>query len=82
MQNGLYVALSSQLALEKRLTTTAQNVANMATSGYRAEETRFSALMAGSGKSAVSFVSSGDSYISRAPARSQNRLPPRRGDPG
>lgn len=66
MQNGLYVALSSQLALEKRLTTTAQNVANMATSGYRAEETRFSALMAGSGKSAVSFVSSGDSYISRA----------------
>ena len=66
MQNGLYVALSSQLALEKRLTTTAQNVANMATSGYRAEETRFSALMTGSGKGSVSFVSSGDSYISRA----------------
>lgn len=66
MQNGLYVALSSQLALEKRLTTAAQNVANMATSGYRAEETRFSALMTGSGKGSVSFVSSGDSYISRA----------------
>ena len=29
MQDGLYVALSSQIALEKRLTTIADNVANM-----------------------------------------------------
>lgn len=66
MQNGLYVALSSQLALDKRLTTTAQNVANMATAGYRAEETKFSALMAQATKGPVAFVNSGDSYISRA----------------
>ncbi|MFC6775747.1 flagellar hook-basal body complex protein [Methylobacterium gregans] len=65
MQNGLYVALSSQIALEKRLTTTAQNVANMATAGYRAEETKFTALMAQATKGAVAFASTGDTYISR-----------------
>ncbi|GJD52849.1 Flagellar basal-body rod protein FlgG [Methylobacterium crusticola] len=66
MQNGLYVALSSQIALEKRLTTTANNVANMATSGFRAEETRFAALLAQAGKGAVAFVGTGDTYLSRA----------------
>lgn len=66
MQNGLYVALSSQIALEKRLTTAAQNVANMATAGYRAEETKFSALMAQATKGAVAFAGTGDTYISRA----------------
>ncbi len=66
MQNGLYVALSSQLALEKRLTTAAQNVANMATAGYRSEETKFTALMAQATKGAVAFASAGDTYISRA----------------
>lgn len=65
MQNSLYVALSSQIALEKRLDTTAQNVANMATAGYRAEETKFSALLAQASRGAVAFVGSGDSYISR-----------------
>lgn len=66
MQNGLYVALSSQLALEKRLNITAQNVANMATAGYRAEETKFSALLAQSSKGEVAFVDSGGTYLSRA----------------
>ncbi|MDR7040024.1 MULTISPECIES: flagellar basal-body rod protein FlgF [Methylobacterium] len=66
MQNGLYVALSSQLALEKRLSTTANNVANMASAGYRAEETKFSALLAQASRGAVAFVGSGDTYISRA----------------
>lgn len=66
MQNGLYVALSSQIALEKRLTTAAQNVANMATAGYRAEETKFTALMAQATKGAVAFAGTGDTYISRA----------------
>lgn len=66
MQNGLYVALSSQIALEKRLNTTAQNVANMATAGYRAEETKFSALLAQATRGAVAFVGSGDTVISRS----------------
>jgi len=66
MQNSLYVALSSQLALEKRLSTTAQNVANMATAGYRAEETKFSAVIAQATRGAVAFVGAGDTFISRA----------------
>ena len=37
MQDGLYVALSAQIALEKRLTTIADNVANMSTVGFRAD---------------------------------------------
>ena len=36
MQDGLYVALSSQIALEKRLNTIADNVANSGTVGFRA----------------------------------------------
>ena len=37
MQSGLYVALSGQVALERRLQTIASNVANMNTAGYRAD---------------------------------------------
>ncbi len=66
MQNSLYVNLSAQVALDKRLTTTANNVANMSTAGYRAEETKFSALLAQATKGAVAFVNSGDTYLSRA----------------
>jgi flagellar basal-body rod protein FlgF len=35
MQNGFYVSLSAQVALERRLETIADNVANMNTVGYR-----------------------------------------------
>jgi flagellar basal-body rod protein FlgF len=35
MQNGLYVSLSAQVALERRLETIADNVADMNTVGYR-----------------------------------------------
>ncbi|TGD95612.1 flagellar basal-body rod protein FlgF [Methylobacterium nonmethylotrophicum] len=66
MQNSLYVNLSAQVALDKRLTTTANNVANMATAGFRAEETKFSALLAQATKGAVAFVNSGDTYLTRA----------------
>jgi hypothetical protein len=41
MQNGLYVSLSAQVALERRLETIANNVANMNTVGYRAEGVSF-----------------------------------------
>ena len=37
MSNGLYVALSAQMAMEKRMSTIANNVANMNTPGYRRE---------------------------------------------
>lgn len=66
MQSSLYVSLSSQIALEKRLTTTANNVANMATAGYRAEEMTFSELLGRSNRGEVAFVDSGKTTISRA----------------
>ncbi len=65
MQSSLYVALSSQIALERRLTTTANNVANMATAGFRAEETTFSELLARSNRGEVAFVGPGKATISR-----------------
>ena len=49
MQNGLYVALSAQVALERRLETIADNVANMNTVGYRATGVSFETEMARAG---------------------------------
>src|SRR4051812_23194474 len=65
MQNALYVALSAQVAMEKRLNAVANNVANLSTSGYRAEDTKFTALLAQASKGAVAFASAGDTYISQ-----------------
>ena len=53
MQDGLYVALSAQIALEKRLTTIADNVANMSTVGYRATEVKFEDVVAGVGENSI-----------------------------
>lgn len=66
MQDSLYVALSSQLALEKRLSTIADNVANMSTVGFRATGVKFEDLISGLGSKSVSFASSGDTYLSGA----------------
>ena len=65
MQNGLYVALSAQVALERRLETIANNVANMNTVGYRADGVKFEAEIARAGGGRVAYVSPGDDYISR-----------------
>ncbi|MCD6072487.1 MAG: flagellar basal-body rod protein FlgF, partial [Microvirga sp.] len=35
MQSSLYVSLSAQVAMEKRLSTIANNVANINTGGFR-----------------------------------------------
>ena len=64
MQNGLYVALSSQIALEKRLNTIADNVANASTVGFRATGVKFEDVVSGINDKALSFVTSGDTYIS------------------
>ncbi|MFU0505487.1 flagellar basal-body rod protein FlgF [Pseudaminobacter sp. NGMCC 1.201702] len=66
MQDGLYVALSSQIALEKRLNTIADNVANASTVGFRATGVRFEDVVSGLGEKAVSFASTGDTYLSAA----------------
>lgn len=63
MQNSMYVALSSQIALERRLNTIADNVANAGTVGFRATGIRFEDLVSGLGSNSVSFASAGDTYI-------------------
>jgi flagellar basal-body rod protein FlgF len=65
MQNGLYVALSAQLALQRRLETIASNVANMNTPGYRADGVSFAAQLAKAGDSRIAYVSGGADFVSR-----------------
>lgn len=63
MQHGIYVALSSQMALDKRLTTIADNVANVNTVGFRATGVKFEDVVSGLGDKAVAFASTGDTYL-------------------
>ena len=69
MQNGLYVSLSAQVSLERRLETIANNVANMNTVGFRADGVRFSAELAKAGDSCLSYVSPGTPTFRARPAR-------------
>ena len=67
MQSGLYVSLSSQMALEKRLTTIADNMANVNTAGFRATEVKFDELLSDTKNklnAKVAFVSQGNDYLS------------------
>lgn len=64
MQSALYVALSSQLSLQRRLTTLADNVANANTTGFRATEVKFHEIMSDVGSTDVSYVSEGDDFLS------------------
>lgn len=65
MQSSLYVALSAQVAMEKRLNTIANNVANMNTGGFRADEVKFEEILSLAAKENVSFASSGQNFVSR-----------------
>jgi flagellar basal-body rod protein FlgF len=70
MQSNIYVALSAQMALQRRLDTLANNVANTNTVGFRGEEMSFEELLSssgaepGSGSKTVSFVSKGENHLS------------------
>lgn len=66
MQSSLYVSLSSQIALERRLVTLADNVANANTTGFRATEVKFNEVLASTGSTDVSFVDQGQDYLSTA----------------
>ena len=66
MESGLYVALSGQIALERRLDTIARNMANASTAGYRADEVSFEAVIAGM-RDPVAFASAGEPFILRQP---------------
>lgn len=66
MRDSLYVALSSQIALERRLDTIADNVANANTVGFRATGVKFEDVVTGTGSKSVSFASTGKTYLSGA----------------
>lgn len=65
MLSKLYVGLSAQLAYQRRLETVANNVSNLSTAGYRAEEVSFASIVSHTSSDPVSFASKGDNYISR-----------------
>jgi flagellar basal-body rod protein FlgF len=64
MQAGLYVNLSGQIALDRRLSTIANNVANSGTVGYRAEELKFDTMLSMMSRNPTAFSSAGESFIS------------------
>ena len=67
MQSGIYVSISSQMALERRLTTIADNMANVNTVGFRSSEVKFDEVMSKTGNNMnvkIAFVSQGNDYLS------------------
>jgi flagellar basal-body rod protein FlgF len=65
MQSSFYVSLSSQLALDKRMTTIASNVANAGSIGYRASGVSFEAILSKAGTTQSAYASAGQDFISR-----------------
>ena len=63
MSTGTYVAISAQIAMERRLEAIASNIANVNTAGYRAVGVRFSAELQQAGQ--VDFSSPGETYVVR-----------------
>lgn len=77
MQSGLYVALSGQIALQRRLETVADNVANASTVGFRAEQVKFESVLSQVPLEPIAFATSGTTYLSRTPGeliRTDNAL--------
>lgn len=64
MQTGIYVGISAHMALERRMNTLADNIANATTTGFRATEVKFNQVVADTQTADVSFVSQGKEYIS------------------
>ncbi|MHC5308400.1 flagellar basal-body rod protein FlgF [Bartonella sp. LJL80] len=67
MQNPIYVGVSGQISLARRMETIAQNMANVNTPGFRAEAMKFDSLVspvARDNNENVNFSSAGKSYIS------------------
>ncbi len=66
MKNGLYVALSAQISLARRLETVAANIANANTPGYRVDGVSFATELAKAGDQNIAFVGEGAGFVSRA----------------
>jgi flagellar basal-body rod protein FlgF len=67
MQSALYVSLSAQVTLEKRLETIANNLANMKTAGFRADAVKFETALSRAASQPVAFATPGENFISRKP---------------
>jgi flagellar basal-body rod protein FlgF len=65
MQPSLYVSLSGQIALEKRMETIANNVANTSTAGFRSEEVKFSTILSRVPPDPANFVTAQGTWLSR-----------------
>jgi flagellar basal-body rod protein FlgF len=65
MQSSLYVGLSGQLALQRRMDTIASNIANQSTAGFRSEDVTFASVMSTAGVEPVTYATRGQTHISR-----------------
>lgn len=61
METSLYVSLSGQIALQRRLDTIANNVANSSTTGFRGENVTFESLLS---RGATTYASVGHATFS------------------
>ncbi len=67
MKDSLYIGLSAQMAIEKRMETLADNVANVNTVGFRATRVRFEQALSKTDAGENVFVKEGGTYIDTRP---------------
>ena len=63
METSLYVGLSGQMAMERRLSTIANNVANAGTTGFRAEGVHFSTIVSRTAPFVTAFATEGAAHV-------------------
>ena len=78
MQSALYVSLSGQVTLEKRLETIANNLANMKTAAFRADAVKFETAMSRAASSPSRSRPPATIYLAQARQRDEYRQHPRR----
>ncbi|WP_181704760.1 flagellar basal-body rod protein FlgF [Chthonobacter rhizosphaerae] len=61
-----YIALSAQVATDRRMATIANNIANMTTVGFKADAIRFEAIMKGVGQDSAAYVDGGTTFLDRS----------------
>lgn len=66
MQSAFHVSLSAQIALERRLTTIASNVANSSSIGYRATGVSFDSVLSKTTPTTTAYSSAGVDFISKS----------------
>ncbi len=66
MASELYVSLSGQMVMQTRLSTVANNVANMRTGGFRAETVNFDTVLSEYRADRVNYAEVGEMHIERA----------------